>query len=154
MELTKKDAFIRQLAIYLRDDDYAKTYELAKAFVKKFPEEMVAHFLLARAAFGVLKYVEAKTEARKAFNMSDRYDDMLATALLASTAHLELKEYTAGYGLLVVMEKLGDSAELQTAMVVFSLAQRNTRDLISHLDRLYKLNKKLGLELAMRIVKG
>ncbi len=85
--------------IYLRDDDYAKTYELAKAFVKKFPEEMVAHFLLARAAFGVLKYEEAKPEARKAFNMSKKYDDMLAMELLASTAHLELKEYTAGYGL-------------------------------------------------------
>ena len=154
MELTKKEAFIKQLAIYLRDDDFAKAYELARAFVKRFPEEMVSHFLLARAAFGVKKYDEAKTEGREAFNMSKSYDDMLATALLASTAHLELKEYAAGYELLREMEKQGDSAELESAMVVFSLAQRDAKELISHLERLYKLNKLLALELAMRIVKG
>ena len=154
MELTKKEAFIRQLAVYLRDDDFAKAYELAQAFVMRFPGEMISHFLLARAAFGVRRYDEAKTEARKAFNMSDKYDDMLATALLASTAHLELKEYAAGYELLREMEKHGDSAELQTIMIVFSLAQRNAMGLIRHLERLYRLNERLALEMAMRIVKG
>jgi tetratricopeptide (TPR) repeat protein len=154
MELTKKEAFIRQLAVYIGDDDFGKAYELAQVFVKRFPGEMLAHFLLARAAFGILRYEEAKSEARKAFNMSKTYDDMLATALLASTAHLELKEYAQGYGLLKEMEKRGDSAELQTALAVFSLAQRDAKELISHLDRLHRLNEKLALEMAMRIVKG
>ena len=154
MELTKKEAFIKQLVIYLRDDEYTKAYELAQDFVKRFPDDMICHFLLARTAFGVLKYEETKTEARKAFNMSKSYEDMLATALLASTAHLELREYTQGYGLLREMERQGDSAELETAMVVFSLAQRDSKELVSHLDRLYRLNERLALDLAMRIAKG
>jgi tetratricopeptide (TPR) repeat protein len=152
MELTKKEAFIKQLVVYLKEDDYSKAYELAKTFTQKFPDQMIAHFLLGRAAFGILRFEEAKNEARMAFNMSRSYEDMLATALLASTAHLELREYAKGYGLLHEMEKMGSSTELQTALVVFSLAQRNASEVIMHLDKLYALNERLAMDLANRIV--
>jgi tetratricopeptide (TPR) repeat protein len=152
MELTKKEAFIKQIVIYMNGQDYDKAYELCQGFVKKFPGEMVSHFLQARSAFALKRFDETKIEARKAFSMSTNKEDMLASALLASTAHLELKEYANGYELLRRMEEKKDSSDLQSAMVVFSLALRDKQEVVKHLDKLYALNERLAMAMAARIV--
>jgi cytochrome c-type biogenesis protein CcmH/NrfG len=127
MELTKKEAFIKQLAVYIRDQDKEKAYDLAGQFVKKFPGEMASHFLFAKAAFDSGRFEEAKLEGRKAFNMSKDPKDLLATALLTSAAYLQLKEYQKGYDLLRDMEKKADSEGLQTALIAFSLALKDDK---------------------------
>jgi tetratricopeptide (TPR) repeat protein len=152
MEMTKKEAFIKQLAIYIRDDDYQKAHELGLAFVARFPGEMASHFLLARAAFALAKYEEAKLEARKAFNMAQNDKDLLAAALLAATAHFQLGQYAEGYELLRRMEGRGGGADYESAMVVFSLALRDKEGVVSHLEKLHRLNERLALELAARII--
>jgi tetratricopeptide (TPR) repeat protein len=152
MELTKKEAFVKQLVIYMKDSEVQKAYLLAQEFVKKFPGEMVSHFLLGRAAFAVRKFEEAKLEARKAFGMSKTDEDMVASALLVSTAHLELKEYAQGYEILRRVEDKSQGSDVQTAMVVFSVALKDEKEVMNHLNKLYKVNERLGSAMAMRIL--
>jgi len=152
MELTKKEAFIRQIAAYFKTGKDKQAYELALDFANRFPDDMASHFLLAKAAFALRKYEQAKAEGTKAFNISVNFQDMLAAALLTSTAYLQLKEYAKGYRMLKEMEKKADTEELQTALLVFSLALNNTEEALEHIGKLYRINERLAMDLAMRIV--
>ena len=152
MEFTKKASFIKQINIFIKNKDDNKAYDLARNFVEKFPDDMVSHFLLAKAAFNVKKFEEAKKEGVIAFNKAHVYDDMLAAALLTSTAYLEIKEYRKGFHMLKEMEKKGTSEELQLALLTFSLALNNENEAYDHIVKLYKLNEKKANELIERMI--
>lgn len=154
MEFTHSKAFVKQITLYIKNKDNQKAHTLAKEFVEKFPDDMVSHFLLSKAAFNVGKFDAAKLEGIKAFNMSHVYEDMLACAILASTAYLETKEYAKGFRLLKEMEKEGTSEELQLALLVFSLALKNENEALVHIEKLYELNEKLATELAERMIEA
>jgi hypothetical protein len=61
MEFTKKEAFLKQLKLYLDSKDMKKAYDLSKDFVKKFPNEIESNFFMARFAYEVGQYAESKT---------------------------------------------------------------------------------------------
>jgi tetratricopeptide (TPR) repeat protein len=154
MEFTHSKAFVKQITLYLKNENNQKAHTLAKEFVEKFPDDMISHFLLARACFNLGKYEATRLEGTKAFNMSHVYDDMLACALLTSTAYLETKEYAKGFKLLKEMEKEGNSEELQLALLAFSLALKNEKEALVHVEKLYKLNEKLATDLAERMIEA
>ena len=79
---TKKEAFIKQVALYLKNEDYRQAYPMAKELVTKFPDDLAGHFLLSKTAFWLDKYDESINEGRKAFNMSNE-KDMLICAILS-----------------------------------------------------------------------
>ena len=64
----------------------------------------------------------------------------------------QLKEYQKGYDLLRDMEKKTDSEGLQTALITFSLALKDEKGAFMHMDKLYSLNQRLAMQLAVRIV--
>jgi len=149
---TKKEAFARQLAIFLRNDDAKRAYELSKEFTLRFPDEMLAHFLFAMAAYRIERYDEAKAEGRKAFNLASSSDDMLVTSLLASSAHYHLGEYAQGYELLRAMEKRKSTYELQKRMFLFVLALNKSDEALCHMDRLFKLNQSMAADIMLRML--
>ena len=152
VEFTKKEAFARQLAIFIRNEDRGRAYELSREFANKFPDEMLAHFLLALAAYRLDKFDEAKAEGRKAFNLASSTDDMLVTALLASSAHYNLGEYTQGYDLLKAIEKRKSTDELQKRMFVFAMALNKSDEALQHMDQLFKLNESMAADMILKML--
>jgi len=149
-----KNAYIKQNVLYLNNKDYGKAYEFSKEFVQKFPAEMIAHFLLAKAAFCLGRHEEAVLGARKAFNLAADADDMLSCAILASTAYYELKEYGKGLELLKQVEKTKTSEELEELLFIFSLAMEDEKEAMKHVQDLYKLNKKAAEEFIAKFIMG
>ena len=41
--ITKKSAFIKQIAFYLNNEDYIQAYDLSKAFASAFDSEVISH---------------------------------------------------------------------------------------------------------------
>ena len=154
MEFTHSKSFVKQITVYLKNGDKQKAHILAKDFAEKFPDDMISHYLLSKACFSIKDFEGAKLEGRKAFNMSGIYEDMLACALLTSTAYLETKEYAKGFRLLKEMEKKGTSEELELALVTFSLALENEAEALDHIKRLFELNEKLAMDLAQRMIEA
>jgi len=152
VEFTKKEAFARQLAIFIRNEDRQRAYELSKEFANKFPGEMLAHFLLALAAYRIDKFDEAKSEGRKAFNLASSAEDMLVTALLASSAHYNLGEYTQGYDLLKAIEKRKSTDELQKRMFIFAMALNKSDEALYHMDQLFKLNETMAADMVLKML--
>jgi tetratricopeptide (TPR) repeat protein len=152
VEFTKKEAFARQLAIFIRNEDRQRAYELSKEFVNTYPDEMLAHFLLALAAFRLDKFDEAKLEGRKAFNLAQSADDMLVAALLTSSAHYDLGEYTQGYELLRSIEKRKSTDELQKRMFIFAMALGKSDEALQHMDQLFKLNESMAADLVLKML--
>lgn len=140
--LDKPNAFAKQIVLYIKNQDYQNAYSLASEFTHRFPNEMIAHFLLAKSAYWLGKYSETAVEARKAFNLSSHPDDLLACAVLASTGYYETGEYVKGRDILVAMKKIKTSEELETMLFIFSLALRDATGAARHLEDLYKLNNK------------
>ncbi len=152
MEL-HKSGYTSQIAAYLRNKNYEKAYTFSKEFVQKFPNEMVAHYLLSQSAFWVKKYGEAALEGSRAFNKSDSRDDMLACAVITASAYYELKEYEKGHKLLEVMARRKTNESLESLFFLFSIARNDGRAAAEHLNELYRLNQQAAKEMAARYFK-
>jgi len=153
MELGK-NGYAAQIAAYLKNEAYAKAYELATEFVQKFPDDMIAHFLLAEAAFWSGKYDEAALEGSKAFNKCSTDDDLLTCSIITGSSYFELKKYEEGYHLLRLMAKRKTNEELEKLLFVFSLELNNPQEAIKHVDELFKINKKAAEDLIVKYLQG
>lgn len=151
MELGKP-GYIKQSVAYFNNHDYASAYALGREFAAKFPDEMIAHFLLAKAAFWTGNYQESALAARKAFNMAKTPGDMLPCAILASTAYHEMGEYAKGYEILKAMERVQSSEELEQMLFIFSLAVKDEKEAMKHMDELRRLNKKAADDFMERVI--
>jgi len=152
VEFTKKEAYARQLAIFIRNEDRQRAYELSKEFVNAHPDEMLAHFLLALAAYRLDKFDEAKLEGRKAFNLASSADDMLVSALLTSSAYYNKGEYTQGYELLKTIEKRKSTDELQKRMFIFAMALGKSDEALQHMDELFKMNESMAADMVLKML--
>ena len=152
MELTKPESFAKQIALFFNNGDFQRAYELAQELIVKFPDEMLAHFLLAQAAYRIGRFEDAKMEGRKAFNIASEVDDMIGCALITASAYYSLGEYQKGYELLEEMEKKKSTEEIQSALMIFSLAMENPKEAILHLEKLYGLNKQLAMDMAAKML--
>ncbi len=151
MEFSKPGPYIKQISIYLRDNDKAQAYDTAKAFVAKFPDEPIAHLLLAMASLMAGDPPTAKIEAHKAFNIVTSPEDLASCALVAAMAHFELKEYAKGYEILSAAGARASSPELEEMLVLFGILTENPAIAAKHYSALSKMNSKLAMELFDRI---
>jgi hypothetical protein len=149
---TKKEPFIKQVAIYLSNGSYQEAYDLSKEFSARFPDELVAHFLLAKSAYWVRKYDESKIEARKAFNMAVSDEDIQMCAILASSAYYRSGEYAKGYELLKGAELKKKTPEIVELLFIFSVALQDEGEAMRQIDELQKMDKKLALEFIKKYV--
>ena len=149
-----KPGYTAQVATYLKNQEYGKAYDLGKTFVQAFPDDVVAHFLLAESAFWSGKYEEAAFEGSKAFNKSSNDEDMLACAIITSSAYYELGKYAEGYKLLKMVEPRKKSEELEKLLFIFSLEMNDDKEAMKHVDDLFKLNKKAAEELIVKYLKS
>ncbi len=150
MAIEKKESFIKQIAIYLNDNEAQKAYTLAKEFVDRFPSEMVAHYLLAKASFWLGKYDEALGEGLKAFNMA-RAADLVPCAIITASAYYQLGKYAEGHKMLSRIDAKGD-ADLEKLKLAFAIAQGQQEEAVEILDTLFRINKKEAKELLEKIV--
>jgi tetratricopeptide (TPR) repeat protein len=152
LEFSKKETYIKQIALYLSNASYSQAYELSKSFVAKFPDELISHFLLAKSAYWSGDYAEAKLEARKSFNIAKSPEDLLTCAVIASAAYYRLGEYSKGLEMLKAVEGMKRTAELEQLLFIFSVAVENEDEAMKHIRELQRLDKKIALEFIKKYV--
>jgi len=145
-----KSGYARQLSIYFRDGEHRKAYDLAKAFVKDFPKDMVSHFALSKSAFWLGEHTLAAKEGRKAFNLAKNAEDLRVCALLTASAYYELGEFRKGSELLSSIEE--PDPRIETLRFVFSLAIGDKGSALSHAKALLELDPKGGAGIIRRFV--
>jgi tetratricopeptide (TPR) repeat protein len=149
-EFSKK-GYIKQILIFLESQQADNAYNLAREFAGKMPEEMLAHFLLAKAAFAVEKYDEAAGAARKAFNLASNSEDLATCAVLAATSYYMMKEYAKGYEFLDKIEKIKNNEEIQQLLFFFSVARTDDEAAARHMESLFALNDKTARDLLQKV---
>jgi len=147
---TKREAYEKQIAIYLGNRDYQKAYDLSKEFVERFSEEMLSHFLLMKSAFWLKNLDEAIKEGRIAFNLSHG-EDMVTCAVILSSAYYLNGNSKECYDLLNKMRSEGNP-DVEKLMFVYSLAVNNEKEAMVHIDKLYKINRRLAEEFVMKFL--
>jgi cytochrome c-type biogenesis protein CcmH/NrfG len=148
---TKPDSFTKQIAIFLNAEEYSRAYDLSKEMVEKFPNELIAHFLLAKSSFWLENYQEAAGEGQKAFNKAETKEDMMICAVFISSAQFMLGKYDAGYKLLRLFEK-DKNEDVERMLFIFSTAMEDKAAASHHANELMKINKKAALKLIERFI--
>ncbi|MFH2106080.1 MAG: hypothetical protein ABII22_02380 [Candidatus Micrarchaeota archaeon] len=141
MALEKKEAYLKQIIIYLNKRDFAKAFSLAQEFTQKFPDGLISHFFLAKSAFYLKDYGVAESEARKAFNLSNKAD-LVSTGILLSSILYAKNKLKEGYGVLESVQGcVANVKEVQELMAIFSLALNNPERAAMHMGKLLDINK-------------
>jgi tetratricopeptide (TPR) repeat protein len=154
VEFSKPGAYIKQISVYLENKENEKADELAKEFVKKFPNDMISHYIAAKTAFALGRYKDAESEAMKAFSKATGPDDMQACGVLASSAYYALREYAKGHDLLSKIKKIKNSEMVEKLLFAYSIAMRNEQEAMEHIDELYKLNRKAAEEFVISYLRN
>lgn len=146
MIFTKKESYIKQIALYIQNSDYQNAYDTSKDFVTVFSNEVSARYLLARSAFLLGKYPDAKNEARLAFNMADGKKDLIFCATLLSACYFALGQKEEAYDILSPYST-ESGTEIERLMFIFSSAMDKIEEASEHLQRLFALDGKAAQEL-------
>ena len=144
MNFSKPEAFVKQIIIYLVQKEYDLAFALSKEFVVTFPNNLLAHFFLAKSAFWIRNFVIAIDEGRKAFNMSVG-NDLITTGVLLASAYYIYGDFQKGYLVLVAVENALPNEltpEFEEIISIYSLALNNPENAEKHIKRLYELNSK------------
>jgi len=136
----KQGAYQRQLILYLKNKSYQQAYEFAKQYVAEYPEDMIAHFLLAKSSVWAGNFEEAAHEARIAYNMADSPEDMMMCGIHACVAYYKLKEFAKGFELLRAMERIRICEESEQLFFLFSLALDNAAETSRHFKEMFRIN--------------
>lgn len=148
------NSYIKQIAIYLQQEEYAKAKAHAKKFTEKYPESMPAHFLLAKSSFWLNDFKTAREEAQKAFNLSKGQDELAITGILLACSYYQLKEYEKGLGLLALLKtKLSAQENVMKLRFVFALALHDEPAAMRHLEELHSMNRREATALISKFLK-
>jgi hypothetical protein len=150
MEFTKKESYIKQTILYLNNKNYTAALGLAKKFTEKFPDEMVAHFLLAKSAFWSRDYELSLRESLVAFNKSEG-NDRVPCALLAGCSYYQLGRYRDGYKF-ITAAKLPANEEVEQMRLIFSIFLENSENIEKHAEKLLALNEESAKRLLARFI--
>lgn len=146
VEFSKPEAYLRQIAVYLKEQMNTQAYNLSQDFVKKFPGELLSHVLLAETAFRLGRYQEAKVEAQKALKLSQSESDIRFCALVFSTACFQLKDYIEGYNTLKSAMKGRFLPEVEEALLILALAMSDEQKAVHHMKNLMVLNRERAMD--------
>lgn len=144
MTIEKEDSFIKQIALYLKNKDYGKSYELSKEFIQKFPNIMISHFLFAKSSFWLEKYPEAEIGGAKSFQLSKAGEEKITSGILLGTIYMMENKYEKAYNLMNSIQN--KSAELEEILILCAVAMEDDKAIDSHIDRLYEINKEVADE--------
>lgn len=140
-----RNAYIKQTAIYLKNGDFAKALEMAKEFIGKFPDDMMALFLLAKSHFWSGDYDNAAEHGRKAFNKAQGQDLRYCGILLAS-AYIAKGMYGEAYKLLNLLGGEKDE-DVQKLLFIAAIGRNDEAAAQKHLEALYMINNRIIDEL-------
>lgn len=146
----KKEAFIKQITIYINSKDYQKAYELSKGLAGLFPNEMISHFLLAKSSFWLGKYEETVSEGKRAFHLS-KLLDMVPCAVILASGYYQLKKYQEGYKFLNALDIKND-VDLQRLKFLFAVAVGDEKAARDRVEELFGLNKKIASDFIEKIL--
>ncbi len=146
---TKPEAYQKQIIIYINEKDYQKAYELSKEFAERFKADLIPHFLLAKSAFWMKNYGEATIAARKAFNMAHNKDDIIMCAIILSTAYY-LNGDNKNCREVLQAIKEDHNVDVQKLMLTYALVANDPNAAAKHIDRLYKINRRLAEDFMMK----
>ncbi|NYZ73567.1 tetratricopeptide repeat protein [Candidatus Micrarchaeota archaeon] len=150
----KPEAYQKQLIIYLNNKSYGQAYDLARQYLAEYPDDMVAHFLLAKSALWAEKYEEAALEARKAFNLARNEADMVMCAVHACIAYYRLQQYGKGFELLKSLESVRTCEETEQLAFLFSLAIGNDWEARRHFDSMMNIDSDAAMGFLQEVAEG
>jgi tetratricopeptide (TPR) repeat protein len=140
MAWMKDISYQKQIVIYLGNRCFRQAYDFSLEYATAYPDDMVAHFLAAKSALKIEKYLEAAMEARKAFNLAKDETDMTMCAIHAGVAYYRLGEFRKGYDLLNATLGLRPCEELEQLMFLFCLALGMDSEVARHLKAMVDLD--------------
>ncbi|MFH0884794.1 MAG: hypothetical protein V1861_03720 [Candidatus Micrarchaeota archaeon] len=146
VEFSKPDAYLKQIAVYLKEQMNKQAYSLCQDFVKKFPRELLSHILLAESAFRMGRYQESKVESKRALKLSQSESDIRFCSLVFSTACFQLKDYIEGYNTLKNAMKGKFLPEAEESLLVLALAMADEQKALHHMKNLMVLNRERAME--------
>jgi tetratricopeptide (TPR) repeat protein len=146
VEFSKPEAYLKQIAVYLKEQMNPQAYNLCQDFVKKFPRELLSHVLLAESAFRMGRYQESKVEAQKALKLSQSESDIRFCSLVFSTACFQLKDYIEGYNTLKAAMKGRFLPEVEESLLILALAMADEQKALHHMKNLMVLNRERALD--------
>ncbi|MBD3398101.1 hypothetical protein GF412_02795 [Candidatus Micrarchaeota archaeon] len=146
--------YIKQISIYLQQEEYTKALGLAEEFAEKFPDSMAAHFLAAKSAFWLNDFKTAKKEAQTAFNLSEGEEELAVSGILLACSHYQLKEYKKGLEILALLKsRMDGKEEIMKLKFVFALALNDEPAARRHLEDLYSINRKEASAIMLKFLK-
>lgn len=152
VELKRPGPLINQITVFLGDERYQEAHELALDFVKKFPDNMIAHFLLAKTSYCIEDFELSKSEGRIAFNMCKAPGDMASCAIITASAFYRLNEFEKAMEMLRSIEKTQINEEIEELMATIAFAMENEEEALLHIDRLMKINKNAAQKLIEKFI--
>jgi len=153
MEFTKKESYAIQITTYLKNRQTAEAKKLAEQMIKKFPKEPLSHFMLAKSHYLSGRYEDAKTEGRKAFRLSMKTHDLVASAIVTASSMLMLGEYAEARKILLPFEKTRNE-ELKKLLIILSMAEGKGRKAGEYYKELHDINRAAAEKLVRRLSKG
>lgn len=150
----KQGAYQKQIILYIANKSYVQAYDFSKEYIKEYPEDMVAHFLLAKSALWSDKHEEAAIEARKAFNLAKNEADMIMCVIHACIAYYKLGQYAKGFELLKATESIRTCEETEQLFFLFSLALNNDVEARRHFDSMFSIDNTAAMEFLRSLAEG
>ncbi|MFH1520082.1 MAG: hypothetical protein ABID61_00385 [Candidatus Micrarchaeota archaeon] len=150
----KQVAYQKQLILYLQNNCNEQAYDFAKQYVNEYPEDMVAHFLLAKSAIASENFGEATIEARRAYNLAKNEADMIMCVIHACVAYYKLGEYTKGFELLKATEHIRSCEETEQLFFLFSLSVNDDKEAEKHFTNMFAINNIAAKEFVETIAEG
>lgn len=152
MAIEKKESFVKQIVLYINKNECQMAYELALEFTRRFPSEMISHYLLAKASFWLGKYAEAAEEATKAFNLASGAD-LVPCAIMAASAYYQLGQYDKGYKMLDYVKTEGNE-DFEKLKFAFAVSMQKENEASSIFEALLRINKNEAEKLLKRLLLG
>jgi len=143
---SKPDSFVKQIALYLQNEEHQKARDLSAEMAAAFPDEMISHFLLAKSSFRLTRYGDAVEEGTRAFNLARSRPDMEACAILISAARFMLGQYPEGYRLLLMFEP-DNTEQVEELLLIFSSVLGDERATEKHVRTLMRIDNEAAEEL-------
>lgn len=154
MAWLKEGAYQKQIIIYLNNLAFGQAFDFAAEYANAYPNDMVAHFLLAKTAIKVGKFQDAAIEAHKAFNLAQEEADMMMCAIHACVAYYRLGEFDKGLELVKATELIEPCQEMEEVAFLLCLARDKDIDATKHFKRMFALDEDKASRFVMSVAEG
>jgi hypothetical protein len=134
-------AYNKQIELYIKNKDYEKALALGLEYVEKYPEDMIANFMMAKASFWDKKLDLGQKYGRAAFNKARKKDDLIMCGILLASIYFQARKYKEGYSLLNSLKAKGNE-DVEKLLFIFSIAMEDEEEIKKHMEELYRINSR------------